>query len=121
MSIAKKSLKEFVLTAQNSSLEYNTDTKDRWHRLGKRIAKVLAEYMGLKPSEYGIKSDKETIRTSGNITLTTDTLHIQLSISGFDSAIGFLYRRHGEHNQFMKWDELLDLEAAALKIQQRVK
>jgi len=121
--IAEKSLKEFVETANKGRLHYNHDTKERWHRLARRIAKALAERMGLKSSEHTIRFNRGGIAVCGETTLHADWIYIQLSVSCFGPANRFMYRTcdgqwdyTGGVNRWMTFDELLDLDAAAAKL-----
>lgn len=119
MAIAKKSLQEFVAHANNGSI--TGANKERWHRLGRNLAKTLAEKMGLK--NYRISSRKGGSGVSGEIILHSDWLYIQFGISCFGGETQFMYRLYdsqrvytGGMNRWMAFDDLLDLDKAAAKI-----
>lgn len=123
--IAAKSLREFVETANEVDLSYNHDAKERWHRLARRVAKALAVKMGLKPSEYDVRFNRAGIAVSGETTLHADWIYVQLDVPFFGPFKGFMYRScqgqkdyTGGTNHWMKFDELLDLDAAAAKLAQ---
>ena len=122
MNIAPPSLREFVQTAKSGGFDTPT-AKERWHRLARRVAKALAKRMGLEPSEYDIRYNRGGILVSGDTYLHTTGLYVDLSISCLGPEWGFMYRscEHrkdftGGANRWMKWDELLDLDAAAAKL-----
>jgi hypothetical protein len=119
MSIAEKSLKEFIAHANNGSV---TDAnKDRWHRLGQGLARALALKMGLE--DYSIRSCKGGPAVTGEIVLHADWIYIQFGISCFDGKTEFMYRTckglkdyTGGMNRWMAFDKLLDLDKVAAKI-----
>ncbi len=119
MAIAKKSLLEFVAHANSGSI--TEDNKERWLRLGRGLAKTLAEKMGLRRIDYRITSCKG--RPSGEIILHSNWVYIRFGISCFGGETRFLYRTcdglwdfTGGINRFMEFDKLLDLDAVAAKL-----
>ena len=128
MSITDKSLKEFILTAKCGEMIGNKEAKDRWHRLGRRIIRVLAEHMGLDRSEYDMWTDKGNDLVPGATVLHSQTIYVKLEISKFSRGIGFVFRKRrgrrdfvGGAAQYMKWESLLDLEDVATRLLQHVK
>lgn len=108
-----------VLVTERGSCSYNEGNKRNFHRLGKKILKEIADLMGLKPSEYDLRSNQGGIAVSGEVTLHTETLYVQFS--QFVSGCGeILYRRCdgrkdycGKRNQWMAWTMLEDLQHVA--------
>ena len=73
-------------------LGYNAAAKATFHRLGKRALLDLAKEMGLARSDFNISNNKAGIAVSGEITLHTDNVYIQLSQRCFGSGNEILYR-----------------------------
>jgi hypothetical protein len=113
MTIAAKSLKEFVETAKSGTFGYNPEVKARWHRLARRVAKALAERMGMDPSEYDIRHNRGGIAVCGETYLHSDWLYLDLSVSCLGPDMGFMFRSctsrkdyTGGVNCWMQWDTL---------------
>jgi hypothetical protein len=119
MSIAGKSLEEFIAHANNGSV--TGANKRRWHRLGQGLARTLALKMGLE--DYDIRSCKGGPAVSGEIILHAEWIYIQFGISCFDGKTQFMYRTckgmkdyTGGMNRYMDFDKLLDLDKVAAKL-----
>ena len=120
MTIAEKSLREFVKTTKTVSLSYNHEAKERWHRLGRRVAKALAERLN---GQFDVRFNRGGIAVSGETTLHGEWLYLQFAVSCLGPSQGFMYRScegrrdyTGGPNRWMQWDELLDLDKAAAKL-----
>ena len=121
MAIAKTSLLEFIAHANNGSV---TDAnKERWHRLGRGLAKTLAEKMGMPKGSYKITSCKGGPAVSGEIVLHSDWLYVQFGISCFGGETQFMFRTcdgkwdfTGGMNRWMAFDKLADLNKVAAKL-----
>ncbi len=118
--IAERSLKEFVDRANSGIVG---EHKERWHRLGRSLAKTLAEKMGMPKDSYKIQSCKGSSASSGEITLHSDWVYIQFGITCFGGETRFMYRTcdglwdfTGGINRFMEFSELLNLDKVAAKI-----
>lgn len=74
-------MKEITALARSleKTLSYNEEAKSRFHRAGKKALKKIAEALGLSPDQYDLRSNKGGIAVSGEITLHTDSLYIQIS------------------------------------------
>ena len=127
MSIAAKSLKEFIVIAKSGELGSRA-VKDRWHRLARRALRVLAGHMGLDRSEYDLRTDKVVIAFPGETVLHSNLLYIRLGIPVVSSDIGFMYRRCdgredfvGRGKLYMKWESFLDMEDTAARLVQHSK
>lgn len=123
MSIADRSLKEFIFTAKCGELVNNREAKDRWHRLARRIVRVLAEYMGLEKSEYDLRTDKGGNSVPGATVLHAQRIYIKLEVSSFSRDIGFMYRKCegrkdfvGDTSHYLKWESLLGMEDVATRL-----
>lgn len=71
---------------------YDHDAKQRFHRAAKRQLKALAACLRLKPSEYDLRSNMGGIAVSGEITLHSDNLYVQVDQSVMGSDKGILIR-----------------------------
>jgi hypothetical protein len=71
------------------SCAYNEPQKHLFHREAKKRLKALAETLGLPRASYDIRSNKAGIAVSGEITLHTDRLYVQVCqpATGCDSGI----------------------------------
>ncbi len=127
MSIAGKSLKEFIHTAKCGDLD-NKQGRDRWHRLARRVVRVLAEHMGLERPEYDMRTDRGNKLFPGTTVLHAHGIYIKFVISSFSRDIGFMYRRcetrkdfTGENNHYMKWESLLNMKDTAQHLLQHAR
>lgn len=116
----KKQMLEFVKTAKNGDLAYNSVAKARWHRLAKQVAHELATILDL--STYDVRYNPGGVAVWGDTTLHAEGIYINLSVS-CSRTLGFMYRsctsRHdytGGRNQWMQFDELLDMDKAGEKM-----
>ena len=119
MAIAKKSLTEFVECANKKHIV--GDYQERWHHLGRGLAKTLAEKMGIPRGSYRVTSCKG--HPYGEIIFHSDWLYIQFGLSCFGGETRFMYRTcdglwdfTGGINRFMGFNELLDLDKVAEKL-----
>ena len=119
MAIAEKSLLEFIAHANNGSV--TGANKERWHRLGRGLARTLAEKMGLE--DVSICSCKGGPAVTGEIILHADWIYIQFGITCFGGETQFMYRTcegmkdyTGGMNRWMSFDSLLDLDRVAGKL-----
>jgi hypothetical protein len=96
---------------------YNERAKSEFLRMGRQLAIILANKMGLNEDQYDVRVNKAGIAVSGEVTLHTDTHYIQL---GQSSSSGFLVRSckgrkdyTGGCNHYVKWESLRDLDKVA--------
>jgi len=99
---------------------HTTQSKEEFHREGKKVLKALAKALGLEQGTYEVRSNKAGPAVCGEVTLHGESVYVQLC---GDSGHGILYRTvtsrtdyTGGPNQWMKWDALLDLGLAAAAI-----
>ena len=90
--------------------------KERFHFLGRKLCKQIAEQMGLKPGEYDIRSNKAGIACLGEVTRHTEGLYLQFGGSVTPCGLGFMYRHcegrkdyTGGRNMWMQYEKLADL------------
>jgi hypothetical protein len=105
---------EFCDIAITEDLSYNEEPKDKWHRLGKKVCKQIADVLGLTPNTYDIRSNKGGIAVSGEVTLHAEHIYIQFA----QSCVGghqFMYRSckgrkdyTGGTNRWMSFEQLRD-------------
>lgn len=81
-----------LTNSMKAALSYNEEAKSRFHRAGKKALKKIAEALDLSPDQYDIRSNKGGIAVSGEITLHTDSLYIQISESSMGRGTEILYR-----------------------------
>ena len=76
----------------NKSFSYNETNKNQLHRAAAKSLRNIAANLGLQKTEFDIRSNKAGIAVSGEITLHTDKLYIQISESSFRKGIMVLFR-----------------------------
>ena len=60
-------------------VSYNALRKQVFHKTGKRLLRRIADELGLAKGQYDVRSNLGGIAVSGEITLHTETLYLQLS------------------------------------------
>jgi hypothetical protein len=63
----------------NGEVSYNATRKHAFHASGKRLMRRIASELGLSSGQYCLRSNPGGIAVSGEITLHSDTLYLQLS------------------------------------------
>ena len=122
-------LLETPMTAQafnfRKDFAYDDMRKERFHRVARRQLKLLAHALSLSPAQYDLRNNRAGVAVSGEITLHTDTLYIQVSqpFGGFDSGILIRTCQHrkdyvGGPNNFASLDLLHTPPELARKIRQ---
>jgi hypothetical protein len=96
-----------------TDLGYNQEQKTQFLNMSRRLGRILAERLGI--SNYDLRTNKAGIAVSGEVTLHTDTIYVQLG-QGFINN-GFLARKcngkkdyAGGRNHIVKWEALRDLD-----------
>ena len=113
-------MERLVRLVTTTSLSYNEEGKETFHRLGRNVLKIVAFGMQLAPGSYEIRSNKGGIAVSGEVTLHGEHIYIQLG-DGIDfggAGKRFMYRycKHnrdytGGINRWMSYTKLwLDFE-----------
>lgn len=60
---------------------YDADRKARFLREAKAVLRIVADALGLRKGAYDLRVNKGGIAVSGEVTLHSDTLYIQISQS----------------------------------------
>lgn len=99
---------------------YDTAAKDLFHADGRRALLRLAEALGLSDGEYDIRSNRGPVSHSGEITLQTDEVRVQLALTALGPGHEVNYRRvrdrhdHlGDRARYATVRELLNAERFA--------
>ena len=81
--------------------------KHAFHKDGRRFLKRLAAAVGLAKGSFEVRVSRGGVAVSGEVTLHSDTLYVQLYESVIRPGVGMLYRRCrgrrdycGEENHF---------------------
>lgn len=81
--------------------------KHAFHKDGRRFLKRLAAAVGLAKGSFDVRVNRGGVAVSGEVTLHSDTLYVQLYESAVRPGVGMLYRRCrgrrdycGEENHF---------------------
>jgi hypothetical protein len=105
---------------------YDAAAKRLFHSRARSQLRRLATALGLQPGSYDLRSNAGGIAVSGEITLHSDRLYVQVSQSamGYDSGILFrtcMGRKDyvGGPNNFASLDLLNSPEALAQRIRER--
>ena len=108
--------KTMMAVLLGGDVSYDALRKHAFHLAGKRLMRRIAGELSLAKEQYDLRSNLGGIAVSGEVTLHTDTLYLQLSqwaLSGGRASI-FLYRRcagrkdyAGETNQWIAVERLL--------------
>ena len=77
MPISKKYVRGVIRLAQRS-VSYNDTAKKAFHQQAGRIAKALADALGYSKADYDLRHNQGGIAVSGEITLHSDTLYVQI-------------------------------------------
>lgn len=89
ISVPKGLLPRVSLNAYSDAGE---QAKTAFHRAGKSFLRKVAEALGLEPSQYALRNNLAGVAVSGEVTLHTDDLYIQLSESCMSRGVQVLYR-----------------------------
>lgn len=112
-------MKAFIKTARKY-VGYDAEAKKKFHRQAETVLKNLAKMLGYKEGDYDLRHNEGGIAVSGEITLHSDNLYVQFSQSALGANQGFMWRTckgrkdyTGGPNQWMKWEQLENLETVA--------
>lgn len=76
----------------NAYTDKGAAAKVTLHTCGKTFLKALADDLGLHPDEYDLRSNKGGTAVSGEVTLHTEKLYVQLSEWLGSPGVSILYR-----------------------------
>lgn len=79
-----KVTKGLLVDGVNAYTEAGRIKKEAFHKEGKKFLKDLAEMLGLKKGEFDLRSNMGGVAVSGEVTLHSDKLYVQL----FESCVG---------------------------------
>jgi antirestriction protein ArdC len=106
----------------NKPVAYDPQAKRRFHLRARRQLRELAAVLGLQSGDYDLRSNQGGIAVSGEVTLHTDHLYVQVSQSVLGDT-GILYRHcqgrrdfTGGHNNFAPLDLLNDPDELTRRI-----
>jgi len=101
----------------NAFSEEGEATKEEFIKLCRAYLKMIVAELGLTKEQYEIRVNRSGVAGSGDITLHSDTLYVQLSQSCCYRSM-FMYRSCkgqrdciGGTNQWMEWKKLLDISS----------
>ena len=78
---------------------YDAAAKDLFHVEGRAALRRLAAALGLSEGEFDLRSNRGHVSQSGEITLQTDEVRVQLSLTSLGSGHEVNYRRvRGRHD-----------------------
>jgi hypothetical protein len=77
---------------KNKSFSYNDTNKDQLHRAGKKALKALAAKLELPEGSFEVRSNKGGIAVSGEVTLHSDNLYVQISESFNGRGLQVMFR-----------------------------
>lgn len=104
----------------NGYSEESFDQKMAFHAAGKKFLKTLADILGLPSGTYDIRSNTGGMAVSGEVTLHSDDLYVQLSESCMKPGVQVMYRSCdsrkdycGHQNHFAHIDEFRRQERKA--------
>jgi hypothetical protein len=122
-SMTPNQIKQFVNLASGKPINAYTaegeKRKNQFHRLGASLLQDIACALKLHPTTYEVRWNPGGIAVCGDVTLHGENIYINFSQSCLGPDWGFMYRSCkgckdyvGGHNQWMKWDKLLNLPLA---------
>ena len=76
----------------NQPVAYDAQAKHQFHTNARRQLIALADALGLDNSDYDLRSNQAGVAVSGEITLHSDRLYVQVSQSVMGSNCGILFR-----------------------------
>lgn len=118
----KKVLKNTLRESLEKGVAFNEEPKESFHREGKRVLHALATELGLKTGEFDLRSNKGGVAVSGEITLHTDKIYVQIS-EGIGKGMEVLFRTcegrrdyTGGRNNFAPVEDLARITDFALRL-----
>jgi hypothetical protein len=114
-----------LVSVLNSDLSYNEEGKKAFHKEAKSALRKVAKALHLNSNDFDLRSNKGGVAVSGEVTLHTDTLYLQISQSMGKATV--LFRScngrkdySGGQNRYANVESLLDESTLStfLKIQE---
>jgi hypothetical protein len=108
-------------------VSYDAERKRRFHSQARARLLELAASLGLEGGAYDLRSNRGGIAVSGEVTLHSDRLYVQVSQSALGTDSGILFRScegrrdyTGGRNHFASLDRLHQPEELARLIRRHV-
>ena len=127
-SIAELRRHPALLSLAYRGVAHDEAAKALFHSDGRRAMKRLASALGLRPSEYDLRSNKSHPASSGEITLHSERLYVQLSLGALGPDNEVMFRKvasrrdHlGERNHYAPLRDLLDPDRFAQTIRRALR
>lgn len=109
------------------NVSYDADAKRRFHSQGDAVLRRLAQELGYGKGDFDLRHNQGGIAVSGEITLHSDTLYVEISQTALGPEMGFMWRTvrnrkdyTGGQNQWSAWYTLNDLPALAARMSRAV-
>lgn len=103
--------------------DYDEQAKKAFHRVARKQLKRVADALGLDKSQYDLRSNKGGIAVSGEVTLHTDFVYIEVNQSAMPHAGPVLVRScqsrkdmKGGMNNFVGFDALVNVDPVVDKV-----
>lgn len=114
-----------LLTLARRGVGYDADAKASFHAEGRKAMTRLASALGLKRGEYRVRSNQAGIAVSGDVSLDTAELYIQLELGCMGPGNEVMFRNvdgsRGGRNNWASLSELLDPERFAQRIHRELR
>lgn len=108
--------------SMQKQLSYEPANKAAFHREAKKVLRKVAKSMNLSTGEYDVRSNMGGIAVSGEITLHTDNVYVQVSQPCFGTGNEVMYRKCkgrkdfcGEQNNFAPVEDLEHVNSFACR------
>lgn len=82
----------FGAASRNGYSDAGYTRKEAMHKEGVAMLRALAKELGLQPGSYDVRSNKAGIAVTGEVTLHTDKIYVQLCQSFSSQGLTLLYR-----------------------------
>lgn len=112
-------------TGLNGYSQEGQEAKEAFHRDGQKFLRALAKTLGLEPGRFDVRSNLGGMAVSGEVTLHSDDLYVQLSESCMRPGVQVLYRTCdsrkdycGHQNHFAAMDQFKGEEAQSRLVNQ---
>lgn len=113
-----------LLTLARRDVSYDAEAKAAFHSEGRKAMKHLAIVLGLQRGQYQVRSNQGGIAVSGEISLDTSELYVQLDLGCMGPGNEVMFRsisgRREGHNNWASISELLDAECFAERLRREI-
>jgi hypothetical protein len=102
------------ISVATESVSYDQEAKELFLKMSRILARMVADGLGLSPSQYEIRVNKGGIAVSGEVTLHSDGIYVQFGQGILDSFLCRTCKGRkdfvGGQNHYYKWENLGDFE-----------